>query len=690
MGPAISSIIEQLAPVQSRLLRWASLHEAAGALLALALVVAGWMLLDYTIEPARAVRQWLLAALAFVVVIATARWLAWRYRTAPRLVSDRSIALLLEEKFPRLGDRLITAVELIDRSPEARGFLLDQVIAEADGVLGDLDPGQLVNGRGVRRRLWIAAGLLGGLLALALLAPAIPRTFWARNFQLAEVRYPRQTHLAVVGFPEGKRKVAKGRDAEVVIEADATSLVPERVTLRVTAENGKSSTVYMTRVGENRFIHTVPAVLEPLSFQARGGDDRTDPFQLLVVEPLRLRSIWATCRFPAYTGLEKEDLPVHGSRLVALVGSEVQIVFSLSKPIAAARLVSNGRSIPLAPSGPGELAATILVKESLPLELTAVDEDGIDLAEPIRLELVAERDQPPKIEARAEGIETAVTPIARLPIRIHANDDYGLGKIAFRLRSEKGSLAAPAMEGPTPGAKTFDRQQMLEISPLGLAAGGKLTVQVHAQDRLPSPGPNEALSEPLVFEIVSEGELLSRLATKELNLRQRFEQVLREVGATARDLRDPASGTDVAMLIERAMHELRKNQNETAAIAVEFAGIGQMLQHNRVGNTALIERIDRIARPLSEMAGDDFSDALARLEALRAAKTPATQAEARAAAAQSLAQLLAHGEAILKSMRKLENFNEAVALLRGVIADQERLLEKTQRERKKKVLDLLK
>jgi len=45
---------------------------------------------------------------------------------------------------------------------------------------------------------------------------------------------------------------------------------------------------------------------------------------------------------------------------------------------------------------------------------------------------------------------------------------------------------------------------------------------------------------------------------------------------------------------------------------------------------------------------------------------------------------------VLDNMLELETYNELIDLIRGLIDDQEQINEKTQQERKKQVLDLLK
>jgi hypothetical protein len=80
-----------------------------------------------------------------------------------------------------------------------------------------------------------------------------------------------------------------------------------------------------------------------------------------------------------------------------------------------------------------------------------------------------------------------------------------------------------------------------------------------------------------------------------------------------------------------------------------------------------------------------------RLEALEAAfqKAPAEAVEPLAAA-KSAAQTTEEAmKAVLDRMLELEEYNELVELLRGIVKDQELLKERTQQEQRKKLKGLL-
>src|SRR5690606_3969525 len=82
-----------------------------------------------------------------------------------------------------------------------------------------------------------------------------------------------------------------------------------------------------------------------------------------------------------------------------------------------------------------------------------------------------------------------------------------------------------------------DATERFDVLPLDLSIGQKLTLSVYAEDADDLTGPNVGRGDNrYVFTIVSNEELLSILYGKELNLRRRFEQIIKEVEQTQQDL----------------------------------------------------------------------------------------------------------------------------------------------------------
>ncbi len=110
-------------------------------------------------------------------------------------------------------------------------------------------------------------------------------------------------------------------------------------------------------------------------------------------------------------------------------------------------------------------------------------------------------------------------------------------------------------------------------------------------------------------------------------------------------------------------------REDISSIADAFTLIAAELQNNRIGNTQLVDRVERgIAEPLRKEVTDAIAplatDLLAAAKAEMAEMAPSANLAARATA--SIGRL----ERILARMQALETYNEIVTTLRGLIGEQ--------------------
>src|SRR5690606_16084143 len=170
----------------------------------------------------------------------------------------------------------------------------------------------------------------------------------------------------------------------------------------------------------------------------------------------------------------------------------------------------------------------------------------------------------------------------------------------------------------TRGARSDPAVERFLVRPLELSVGQKLILTLFARDADDVTGPHENHGEVYSFNVVSAEELLAQLYDKEMNLRQRFEQIMAEVQETREDLaaqqervREAAgllsgpragaadadgelsarrSALDAAA--DRRLSAIRKNHTETRSIEELFGEIRAEMVNNRVDTSSALERID--------------------------------------------------------------------------------------------------
>jgi len=356
--------------------------------------------------------------------------------------------------------------------------------------------------------------------------------------------------------------------------------------------------------------------------------------------------------------------------------------------------------------------------ENKSLQITLSDADGITSGEPIRLTVTAMADQPPQPSVQLEGIGTAVTPQARLPFVGRVTDDYGVDRIWLEYTVEGQESRQETLHEEDAVATEVPVDDAFELADLALTAGQKLLLSLKASDRFDlAGGPNEGTGDRWMLDVVTADQLRTMLEAREIVLRQRFETIVEDVEDIRQTLRGlsfeeapteaaeaPAAGDALPAVdsperrravrllrIQRVRQNGQKDSHETLGVADAFSGIRQELVNNRVYTEELRIRLEEdIVAPLTRLAEQDFAEFDALMADLEKVSDDATRAP------QLRDQAVARADAILRVMNgvlsrmiELEDFNEAVQLLRSILQEQEELRAATDERRKEKLRQLL-
>ncbi len=693
---------------------WIWIESLALVGLAVAGCFWGSLLFDWLVEPPAWVRAAMMAAGAIGLVVLLQRKLLARL-AMPLL--DGSLATLVERGHAGFRDSLSTAIELsTNPRDDVDPRLLGRTVAEAVAVVGEVKPAVFFR----RRRLvglflagLAAAASIGGL---AVARPAVAGLWVRRMVWLGDEQWPRRTSLAVEGFADGTRKVARGSDVDVVVKADAGKEIPEVVDLRSRGSGGWRIDRMGMRGGivdgGQSFGHVLKGVTEDLSLEIRGGDARLRGLRLVVVDAPGLAGIEIRSTPPSYLGGAARPIPA--SRIVQVPrGSAVEISCTSTKPLSAATVSSvvEGREEILATLAaetqqaerPAREPPRAIAARSGDLEgdrtivVRLTDTDGLVNREPISFVLSAVPDEPPQVAVRMRGISTAVTPRATIPLEGTISDDHGIATAAVRVQVVDGPEATLPIDRGEPGAAVVElpasSPQRVPVEPLGLAAGRKLTLVVTADDGCTLDGrPNTGSSDAWTLDVVSPESLLAMLEAREIILRRRFESCIADLaqvrdrlaaaGAAPANHGEPdgqagaGDGSEAARLAEAAA----RAAGETAEIADAFRMIRFELENNLLLTPELEGRIvGQIADPLAGLAAKP-------LPALSAA---CRSGLGRAELVVRADEVLARMRAILDKMMELESFNEVVELLRGMIRTQEEIRTETLKRHKERAREAL-
>lgn len=361
--PAEATVV--LDRLRSRIRRYVLLEGLALVVAVMGALFWGSFLIDWCyfqfsrLELPRWFRATILVGGIGLLAFGLVAWVALRLL---RSLRARSLALVLERRFPELDDRLITAVEAAENLDTANSpvtaAMLRQTVIDATRTVGTLDLGGVFDKRPIRRAIVMATVLIASILGLAVTNSAAMERWIAGYLTLRDGYWPRETELVirvlaqpgdrVREFVNGNYKHAKGTDLTLQVDVPAGKKAPERVRLDARLANGRGTIrVMLTRMGDEPFRHTLPGLLDDADLWVTGGDFTSpSPSHVQVVQPPDVGQIVLNCLFPEYTGLNQRASgqvvrtrqQVNGAQTSLPLATDFVIDVTANKPLHQIRL----------------------------------------------------------------------------------------------------------------------------------------------------------------------------------------------------------------------------------------------------------------------------------------------------------------------------------------------------------------
>ena len=305
-----------------------------------------------------------------------------------RGLRTKSLAIILERKFPELDDRLLIAVDaaegLVESDSPVTSAMLQRTLADVARTIKQLDLSSVFDSQPLRKASSLAVGLVATILGLMVVdSPAMER--WVAGYlELRDGYWTRETELVVRivvqpgdqlrDFIDGHYRHPKGGDLSLVIQIPENKVAPERIRLDSRMGHGLNQ-LYLTPSSDGTFRHTFVGLIEDVRIWVSGGDfSHAQPYSVEVVPPPEVKQIVLHSLYPAYTGLNQQTPKGTVRTSVELKGSQVslpmQTDFSMeivsNKPLHKARLEGDAGlerwEIELNSESSGNTSAKIVLK----------------------------------------------------------------------------------------------------------------------------------------------------------------------------------------------------------------------------------------------------------------------------------------------------------------------------------------
>jgi hypothetical protein len=765
-------------------------------LLAIWFLTAFWIfgLLDYlpakfgAAESPRGVRIVMLLLLSSVSIYLLFQflWQRWKVKW-----SDSSLALLVESKHPEFQSSLVTTVQaarptaMINTSVEEhplRSGLLELAREKAVGLMEAVDVNELVRFRPLQMQLVLLGVVLGSSCVFALVQPAWTTQWAKRFFALSDIPWPRSTELGVDGiemdvptftgrntrqrylvpFRDGIASVPKGQACQLKTWAKLKGkTVPEVCTVYYRDTAGNRGRANMRRLTADKqqqsFVLDGPpleSVNDSLWLSIAGGDARISNLEISSVDAPLVTQMQINVTYPEYlqrstkTTWGSETLPYRtGMRLPQ--GSQLELRLQTNKSVERCDFVVVRAGEPADKASMPEQTILIADKQStfqipmgnldgnLLVELRLWGTDGICSSRVQQFVVSAINDQPPQVDLVLQGIGTAITENAILPVIGRIKDDYDIkGAWIESVLDTNPLLKSPLnVESDGKASSQLDLKAMRDDGQLVVKVGSTLGLTLAAEDYLNlRDEAHIGRASPIQLGVVTPEQLVILLERRELAMRARLEQIIGEL-SQMRDLlvnierasknvspvpnvavdSEPTSlepsDTDVnadeastparlermqMLRSQQAESQMTKSEGELRGVEREITQINQELINNRIDSTDRRTRLeDKIRKPLIEVLDQSWTPMANDVRAIEKGFSKLSKSEASVAdllpnAIGKANQIIVALTTILNDMVNIQDFNEVLDMVRGMIDDQGKVLEKTKQEQKKQLLDSLK
>ena len=454
---------------------------------------------------------------------------------------EHELAQLIAKQYPRLGDRLLGAVELQNQNESSISPRLKK--AAMAEVAKEINARDLENAlpRSWRKR-W--AFSLVALVALTLAAYYVtPKASW-NAFQrwlmpLAEIERYTETKIDFSKLPQ-PYYVAHGEAHTLTLTLTEDSNKPAQAKAQLGSREWQSSSLQ-----EHFYLFELPPLLNEQELTLQAGD----AYATLTLTPLMrpsLEQITATVEFPEYLQKENERIDLRSGQASVLQGSTLTIQGKTNRPLSKATAT---QKLPSQPIASGEityqntplevqtqnasftLPPLTINQERFHLPLQWTDIHQLQSKKPTLLTIEQLIDSPPNVYLQDIAEETYVLADSSIQFAIQAEDDYGLKHVGIEWQGEftKASPMDPA-KGEIPliqgSPNTRSLSESVDFSfPAYNIIPQKLTIRAWAEDY--KTDRQRSYSSPITVYVLSQEEHRKHLEERTRSTINELEELMR-------------------------------------------------------------------------------------------------------------------------------------------------------------------
>lgn len=399
---------------------WAN-KTLEGIFLAVVLMISTYLLVfigdRLTETPA-----WIRAALLLAGLAGWLVYLPWQvYQWVWQHRELNQLARLMAHDQPRIGDRLLGVIELVQTSGDGNaspGLIraaIQQVAEDTRSMNFDASLPR------PRHRYW---GAWAGAAAVAALAALlVPAAGWnaLQRWAMPLAGIQRYTFTQLADVPAAK-VIPLGEPVTLSIPlADSTRWQPAAGKVRY-----DNQSPLKVELKDGQYEIQLPPQTEPGSLYVSIGDAR----HTIRMEPKNrpeLTALTAHVKLPDYLGYSDLDRDARSGVLSLVKGSQASFLATASRDLAHATI--NGTADGVKVKGPAIESSQVEAEEQEAHVFSWQDVDGLTAKNPFRLRVRTVSDYPPTVQCGDLALEQVLLDEETLSFEVQARDDFGVRQV---------------------------------------------------------------------------------------------------------------------------------------------------------------------------------------------------------------------------------------------------------------------
>lgn len=456
-------------------------------------------------------------------------------------LDTRRLILTIEESYPHLRERLVTAVEFSKKHSKLKGNPFSLALARSleDEMM------TLLNRFGFGRaaspaKLFVPAALVLAVTGSTLLHAALQPEFFKAGVpavQRAAVSWPgfeafrppaaRRFHIEVI---PGNCAVTKG--STVMIQARIQGARPREVTLYVKQKQDPAWRIFvMEPAGDSLYQYALTYVTEPSVYFVKAEEQESLRYQIKLSQALAVEKALWRIRFPEHTNLPEESRQGWGPKITVPEGTSLRLELTMNRENATGKILGeNGREYRLTPASESTLITdfTITHDEMLKLDIRSAEGEPLMGAPAVWIQTLP--DLFPYVEVLEPQFHNYVFPTEEIPFEINVNDDYGMKSVALVVRYQG---REERIEWLKPADRSKDKvtlRPVLDLERFKLQSRDLVFAYIEVRDNFPGE-PAHVVQSPLFTFLIRDYVEYFKINSRESgtpSLRGLFEEVLVE------------------------------------------------------------------------------------------------------------------------------------------------------------------